>query len=282
MSSLTHSLVMRHNSWHARWYRYWLVLGGTPAAHKENFCRYVRVLLVWAPLRWFFKGRIGRHVPPWAVGLTTGVLAFIGVALYLWPTTTLKVLERLGIAVGVILGIALILVAVVYIYDRDPNKTKKVAMWTTSPIWIAPFLILAAALWVWDTFEDKFRAFGRFLEHRVFFGIHPIAVLFTLWIMAIVAIGFYKKPIVTAIFIGSLIGAVVIIIVSVIVVEKIKDWKAKKRMAQTWAGAKSKSKLARAYEGTADTVKLGATYIDSKKKGSRICPFIEFDNTDVA
>ena len=39
-----------------------------------------------------------------------------------------------------------------------------------------------------------------------------------------------------------------------------------------------KSAAGRVYEGVADTVKLGVTYLATKKRGSRICPFIEFED----
>lgn len=36
-----------------KWYMYWVKLGGTKP-DQESLCHFMRVLLIWAPLRWFF------------------------------------------------------------------------------------------------------------------------------------------------------------------------------------------------------------------------------------
>ena len=275
MNALVHSLNIRRNTWHARWYRHWQSLGGKRPAYKENLCRYMRVLLIWAPLRWFFKGRIATYVPPWAAGLASSFLAFIGVAFYLWPNISLEILWKAGaILGGGIFALALILGAV-YLYDRDPKTTLKVAKWATSPFWVLPYLLILGCVWVWDTYEDELRAFGQFLERRVFLGVHPLAVLVILLVMFETALGFYKNPVVAGIVVGSIIFAVCLIVVGVIVVEIIDE----RRRAKSFAPTTPPTRLRRTYEGVADTVKLGATYVNSKKKGSRICPFISFENS---
>lgn len=46
-------MVISTNSWHYRWYTYWLAQGrGISERYQENLCHYVRVLLFWAPMTW--------------------------------------------------------------------------------------------------------------------------------------------------------------------------------------------------------------------------------------
>lgn len=47
--------------WHAKLYLYWLATGGMNGpGYKENFCHYWRVVLLWAPRRWFSHSVAGR------------------------------------------------------------------------------------------------------------------------------------------------------------------------------------------------------------------------------
>jgi len=270
VSGLTHSLTMPHNSWHSRWYRYWVSLGGKPAEYKENFCRYVRVLLFWAPLRWFFRGNI-KGVPVWFAGFIAAFLAFIGAALYLWPNVTIKALIWTGIVVGGIAVVLGLLFVSFWIYDHDPERAKTAVKWVTLPIWILPYLLVKACIRIWDRYEKQFRAFGGFVEHKLFFGVHPMAVFYMLWFGGMLAIFFYQNAVATAIVIGCIIALIVLFFVGVYVYEEIQDRRAYR--------PKSRSRLGRMYDGAADTAKLAYTYADSKKRGSRICPFIEFENT---
>ena len=46
-------MTIKTDSWHYKWYAYWLTHGrGNTPAYKENFCHYVRVLMFWAPITW--------------------------------------------------------------------------------------------------------------------------------------------------------------------------------------------------------------------------------------
>lgn len=63
-----------------RWYRYWQKKGGYRYG-KENFCHFVRTVLFYAPVRWFFFARTARIVAPWSVTLLLTLLA-------LWPLKT--------------------------------------------------------------------------------------------------------------------------------------------------------------------------------------------------
>lgn len=273
MGVLTHNLSMQYDSWHARLYRYWVSLGGKPSPGRENLCRYMRVLFIYAPSRWFFKGRIKTYVPPWTVALLGAFLAFVGVAFYLWPNISLEVLWKAGAVVGCLgAGLALIL-GIVYLYDRDPQTTKTIAKWATSPIWIIPALIVLAGIWIWDHLEEEFRAFGKFLERRVFFGVHPFAALSVLWALALVAIGFYQNPIKTGIVVGSIVFIACLIIGGILLVEWL-DERRDERRSHVRPG-----RLRRTYDGVADTVKLGTTYASTKKRGSRVCPFIDFERS---
>lgn len=46
-------MTIKTDSWHYRWYAYWLERGrGNKPHYQENLCHYVRVLLFWAPMTW--------------------------------------------------------------------------------------------------------------------------------------------------------------------------------------------------------------------------------------
>ena len=46
-------MAIRTDSWHYRWYMYWLAHGrGVVPGYQENLCHYIRVLLFWAPGTW--------------------------------------------------------------------------------------------------------------------------------------------------------------------------------------------------------------------------------------
>ena len=84
-----------------RWYAYWILKGGKPnqTASGENLCHFVRVLLFWAPIRWFFFARTCRVVTPWSVTL---FLAWL-ILLIAYPTSRVIALMAV-LYFGVIIG----------------------------------------------------------------------------------------------------------------------------------------------------------------------------------
>lgn len=81
-----------------RWYDYGV---GYYKPHQENLCHFIRVILLWSTIRWFFLARTHKVIFPWSVALATGLVA-LGI---LFPLPTLI---ALGGLVGSVAFIALI------------------------------------------------------------------------------------------------------------------------------------------------------------------------------
>lgn len=269
MRALTHDLNIGHNTWHYRWYHHWLSLGGKPAGYKENLCRYVRVLVVWAPLRWFFRGRIGSFVPPWAGALALGIGGLIASAFATWTYVSLLVL---AIVVGVLLAFGLFLLLVL-LYNDYPQGVKKVAKYVTLPIWLLPYLAFRPILWTYRRVEKQLKNAADWFLYDDTFGVSPLGAIGGVLLLAAFGFFMYLSWWKTLAVIGFVIGVILLLIFLIILTDTIGEWWKYRRHSD-----KPRSLLGRTYDGVADTVKLGATYIGTKKRGSRICPFIDFEN----
>lgn len=67
-----------------RWYMEWVRRGGTPPP-TMNLCHFVRVLMIWAPLRFLFKNRTDDSGCPallWVITGTALVLMSVGLVGY--------------------------------------------------------------------------------------------------------------------------------------------------------------------------------------------------------
>lgn len=243
MNSLIHNLKMRHDSWHARWYHHWVNLGGKEPL-RENLCHYVRVLLLWAPLRWIFLGKIK--------GVSVGTSAF---ALYI---TFLAYLT--SVYVGAAFStVVLTWAAGRYFGHRQPERIQLIAQ---------RFEAMADEAEDWKV--SKWYAQARYL------GRTPFQLTLLLVVVAGFAAGFIFVPAVTLKVIAVIVGigiALGLVVGVVIIIEKVQD----RRRAREALVNKPKTRLGRIYSGLADTVKLGITYLSTKKRGSRICPFIDFE-----
>jgi uncharacterized membrane protein HdeD (DUF308 family) len=234
----------------------------------------MRVLLFYAPSRWFFKGRVKR-VPPWAATLIGCFLALIAAAFYFWPTASLEVLEGFGIVCGVVLVAVAIASGVSYVSHHNPGRARKAAKWTALPLWIIPYLLFRAGKWVYKRFESKFQAFGYWMTRTKYKGVTPFAMMLVILLLFDFGINLYFNPLGTLLFVGILVGVIFLcigIVVAIVWVEE-KIGNRRDRVTPT----KPPSRIRRTYSGVADTVKLGATYVMTKKKGSRICPLLNFE-----
>lgn len=101
-------LTIGANSWHYRWYKVWLAYHEEWRWRREDFCHYVRVLLFWSPLTWFFRVPVWREVRPWMIALGLAILSGLTIALIVDTAGTLTVLAV--IAAIVVAVIALVLV----------------------------------------------------------------------------------------------------------------------------------------------------------------------------
>lgn len=94
-----------------RWYLLYGRLGGR-TRDPENTCRFIRVVFLWAPLRWLFAERLdGRQrIAPFFVGLMAAVLTTIlGLFSYLVYTNFWDAMILFAIIIGVFLTIGLVL-----------------------------------------------------------------------------------------------------------------------------------------------------------------------------
>lgn len=96
-------MKINKSSWHARIYRWWHWDKYDSGSEGVNLCKYVRVVLLYGPLRWLFNGEV-RSFP---IGVVT-FLFLIGSPLMF--ITNWEALGAVLLAYASILGIALLLV----------------------------------------------------------------------------------------------------------------------------------------------------------------------------
>lgn len=116
-----------------------------PYGYRENLCHYMRCIIIWAPLLWFFSvpirpwSRNFGWVRPWMLAFLAVLMAGTAYSFYRWP----KVSHEAAIVVGAVIGIIIAFIAVIsggaYLWDLDPKKCEIVAKIVTAPIW-APIL----------------------------------------------------------------------------------------------------------------------------------------------
>ena len=72
--------VVDAESWHAKLYAYWYAHGTIKkVGYRENLCHYCRVVAIWAPLVWFFDGKLfGRRINPFRAFLVSAYLTLVG------------------------------------------------------------------------------------------------------------------------------------------------------------------------------------------------------------
>lgn len=261
MPSLQHSLTMGRNSWHARWYRTWVGLGGEPPKFKENLCHYVRVLLFWAPLRYFLYQPIVRFVTP---AIATAAAAFIGgltfVGLY-WPGNFMRGLTFTGIVLGLIVAAVAAVLGLFEWSERFPKGFKLFWRWVFSPLWGSALGLKLACKWAVRRTYFVRHAFVGWYFYRFYFKVLNPSILTML--AALTAAFYLETDVMVKVLtvVGEWVGGVAIAALILMVLLWVKDRKG------FWSGVK-------------DTVKLGATYMSTKKQGSLICPFIEFEAAD--
>ncbi len=267
MSDLTHDLNIATTTWHSRWYHHWLNLTERKPS-PENLCHYVRVLLFWAPLAWLTRGRVFKVVPPWTIAL--GILASgVLITLFmLWPNDVLRVL----LIVGCFLGGALLVIGAIFIVDNGPRWARIALACVTFPIWIIPLLIVAPIVYLTDRYEKGIKAFKLWwttpqyrLASRTPLGVllASIAVGF----LALIAVVNFSKFLELMLILVLVFVGVFLVIGGMLLLDEAQG---RSRAGKPVFGEK--------FASISDTVKLGATYVATKKRGSRICPFIRFDD----
>lgn len=267
MKRFQHSLRLKPDAWHVRWYRLWLSLGGSEPKYKENLCHYVRVLVFWAPLRWLVNGSV-KGLRAWVLPAAAVLAVALGYTYYLWPETFLTVATVAGKVLGVLVVAAVVIVGGVlgggWVYDEHRHEVKRY----TKPVWIGPYLLYRGVYWVGQKAE---KSVGRFLDW--FIGkYYPVGLTVT----ACLAFVIWRWPdfsmaaaIIGAKIIGVIVGAVIAIVLLILALYF---------LAETWKNG-LKQAVKGFLAGCSDTVKLGATYVASQKQGSRVCPFLEFEDS---
>jgi hypothetical protein len=251
---------MPQRAWHRRRYEYWLSNGGQKPAYKENLCHYVRVILFKVTWMKFIRRRLYSTIPLWVAPVAALAVVIIAAPFYLWPSGAWVALKWIGFVAAVLAVVIGLICAYAYLYEKSPERTKRIGKWITSPIWIGPFLIIRALKW---SAAKVGPAVDRFIGWFVY-DVYPLAI--TVGVPAVYSI--YRWPHVwlrglSIVGIGALLilGAITALIVIFGVASLVK---------KAWR------------ESIKETLSLSATYLDTKKKGSLICPFIEFEEAETA
>jgi hypothetical protein len=242
-------------AWHRQRYDYWLSNGGKKPAYKENLCHYARVVLFKVTWMKFVRARLFGTVPLWTLPAAALAIAPVATLFYLWPHTGLVGLKWIGIIAGFILTVLIVLFAAFWLDETFPKKTKLIWKWGTSPIWIGPYLAWKGLKWMWSRIEKPVEVFiGWYV-----FEVYPLAL--TIAVPAVYSIYRWPYKWLAALEITGLLLLCVAVAIAVLLLLV---------LAQKGVGP------------IKETIKLGATYLDTKKKGSLICPFIEFEDAEAA
>ena len=271
MKKFQHSLVIGADTWHGRWYRYWLSLGGKQPKYKENLCHYVRVLLIWAPLRWFFRGSLGKaRITPWAVALIGAFFTAVGVSFFIWGRTAIHVyLIGDGIAVAIVICLVLLGIGAELAEDHNWDRKCRRFFKKTGDQAERPFV------WAWSKIGKFVEATCRwfFTHSYVVPGLAPVTVCIVagLTVFAILAMHVF---LIVLLAVGGAIAAICLFMGLIWSLFELNDRGKLERLKKMWPWFR------RFVGGTSETVKLGVTYANTKKQGSRICPFIELNEPD--
>jgi hypothetical protein len=236
--------------------------------YRENLCHYVRVLLFWAPTMYVLHGRI-KKLPVWVP------VALFDLALFLWAGFTFfpKPTLRLVITVGILVGIVGLVVLGVFIYDRNPDRIKKVATYGLVPLWGPLFCVLYALIWLYERNEKRLiRLRDWFFHAHVLRVVYPWTVAIAAYI-AITAVFDLKLLIGTAEILGIGLGVGSVAVGLVLVADWLKERRATRRRVHNVVPIKH-SAPARALGGAASGIKVAGHFAMAKKKG--ICPYISF------
>lgn len=222
--------------------------GGEPP-RQENLCHFVRVLLFWAPLRWFAYARAYGVVAPWSVTLAVTTVT----SLMMFPMTTLG---ALGMIVAVAVGLFFILRGVAWL-----NKNED---------------------WLEETVG---RPLAEFLS-RPLVGRLPISFFLA---SAVTAIGLrFAFPVSASIlialtFIGLIVGLIgVLIMIGVRIedymIKRLYAWEKQSGFPGAAYTQKKPGVLTAVWRETRGILRIALDYVKAKKQ--KICPFIEIVDLD--
>jgi hypothetical protein len=183
------TLVVPQDAWHRKVYEYWYRRGHfKKTGYRENLCHYVRVLLFWAPLMWFWNGQESHRVKPWMIPAVPLGLALLATPFYFWLLGTLELLAWVGCVVAI--------VVIAILFQEYPKRMQTIAKWSTCWFW-GPILGVGIVVFAtgWVLWHGAFKYIGPPLV-RWFFKAHILWVVYP-WTVALAAgisAAFYYEP----------------------------------------------------------------------------------------
>ncbi len=234
---LSGEIDVNRYAWHYHLYRWWIMHGGhNRPGYRENLCHYMRVLLFWTPLYWFFKVPLIWKIRPWMLILTPiWLLAF-------WAGNTS---ERLWL---VILSV-LYTYYVYMLFDREG---------------LMKFFDLVSPPFVW-LWLHGLRSFCHW-----FFKTGTMRVIYPWTVTLLVGLGLLYHFLVgkiglikLLIIVGGFLGGIMLMAFVLGMIFWLSDMYADSRLDRARQGPKGQG---------SSTLKVAAHFVMAKKR--RICPFI--------
>lgn len=240
---MPNTIEVDQDAWHYHVYQWWQRHGGrNRRGYRENLCHYMRVLLIWVPLFWFFKVPIYKGVRAW---MPAGFILWL-IAVWQIPPirTDLLVLPPLWTVFG---------------YARFHEEQTNRFLRRIGP----PFVF------IWNHGLKTF--LWWFLTARKLRVVYPWSVMVVIGLASTVywlinSFGLIKSLVYVGIVIGTNVG-VAFLIVTISWLSSVKESKRKQR--PNWSSYSSTPQVNKC--GTS-TLKIAGHYVMAKKK--RICPFI--------
>ncbi|MBP7119415.1 hypothetical protein KBA63_05020 [Candidatus Woesebacteria bacterium] len=241
-------------SWHFKIYQWWKNEShfdkDKPLGFRENLCHYMRVVLIWGPIGWFFRYPLWGKIPPALYVIGAVVLVMVGV---------IATVNPLALVVGIGMVVAIIAFFMVAIYlaelsERHPNTAGRFIRILTSP---TSFLIRKLMSFCDTVVEPLLFTKNKYLI--------PSWLLLYCLIGGIVTLasglaGLQKYVIGTAILSGAFAAATVILVTIFAIHSTIEGYKERKAKRNALKGI--------------STVGLFRAFLNTKR-GSRICPYIK-------
>lgn len=129
------------DSFHFQLYQYGTKHGRRKKrGYRENLCHYMRVVMIWAPLLWFFVVPLGkkesrtRWLRPWMITLAILVGAFGWYTVSTWPEQTWEYLKDALILTGLLVVGAAILAGCIIFIDKNSQTLARAFKWILHPL----------------------------------------------------------------------------------------------------------------------------------------------------
>ncbi len=134
------------------WYLYWRKDNEKQFRYgrKENLCHFVRVLVIWAPLKWVFTQCYGRWFRPWMGFFAALITAAITLGLINYPNTTLTILAAVVTAALIVAALLL----VIHASEYHSHTFKKVVKIIFFPLWAPLYILTYAFAWICGKLSD--------------------------------------------------------------------------------------------------------------------------------